>query len=85
LDLYIAQSEEKMRDMKIFATPDIDLVLELTMDDNGEPCCGYYLVNHSCRTLFWWDPFDIYYMLDDVQGATSKAHIRELSATLIPG
>ena len=53
-----------------------DLVLEIVPaeDVEGMAWC-YYYVDHRSRTLFWLAPFNTDYLLAEVRGVTSPAHI----------
>ncbi|KAF4583408.1 hypothetical protein AB1N83_008525 [Pleurotus pulmonarius] len=68
---------------KINLNPSIELVLDLeeTGEDKGR--CGYYLVDHDHRSIFWLDEFKKADLPDcnEVPGVTANAHIRhELAA-----
>lgn len=52
---------------------DVEVVLDLTENDDYE--CGYYLVLHSQRTLFWLDSIDSKVLSRGVKGVTDLAHI----------
>jgi hypothetical protein len=52
-----------------------ELVLELLQGDNGEMSCGYYFINHSTRCLFWLQPFDAFYLFQEVKGLAGRSHI----------
>jgi hypothetical protein len=55
---------------------DVELVLEPMLSSKGnEVVCGYYYVDHGARCLFWLEDFDASYILKDVKGAKSPAHI----------
>lgn len=54
-----------------------DLVLEIVPAEDGEGTAWcYYYVDHRSRTLFWLTPFDTDYLLAEVRGVTSPAHIK---------
>ncbi|KAF9055038.1 hypothetical protein BDZ89DRAFT_3654 [Hymenopellis radicata] len=42
-----------------FDPQNVDLVLDITRNDEGENVCGYYLVYHKTRAVFWLDDFDV--------------------------
>jgi hypothetical protein len=52
-----------------------ELVLELSTEENGEICCGYYFVHHETRSLFWLEEFVIDNLLSEIQGLSSAAHL----------
>jgi hypothetical protein len=53
-----------------------ELVLDLQRSQDGNICCGYYLVDDDTRTLFWLDEFDASSLLTEVRGITSPSHMK---------
>ncbi|KAG9221645.1 hypothetical protein CCMSSC00406_0005558 [Pleurotus cornucopiae] len=63
--------------------PKTELVLDLEEAGEDEGRCGYYLVDHQNRSVFWLDAFETADLPDwnEVPGVTADAHIRhELEA-----
>ncbi|KAJ7203786.1 hypothetical protein GGX14DRAFT_523339 [Mycena pura] len=63
--------------------PKVDLVLEVTTDEQGPPTCGYYLADHNKRTIFWYHAFAMERLprCYEVYGPRSSNHIQiELTA-----
>jgi hypothetical protein len=60
-----------------------ELVLDLQRSQEGNVCCGYYLVDDDTRTLFWLEDFDATPLLAEVGGITSPSHISEFERRLI--
>jgi len=71
----ICQLDEIVQAKNILQWSNVDLVLDLTSDENGEKMCGYYFADHQNRTLFWLEAFDASSLLEEVRGVTSLAHI----------
>lgn len=47
----------------------MELVLELVPADDDNPTyCGYYLVKHSTRTLYWAQEFDGDWLAEEIFG-----------------
>ncbi|KAJ7439702.1 hypothetical protein B0H11DRAFT_2354990 [Mycena galericulata] len=66
-----------LEDKKFFGpADDIDIVLDLIEDPSETIKCGYYLVDHSTRSIFWMDVFDISQLSSwkRVPGMTSASH-----------
>ncbi|KAJ7825293.1 hypothetical protein B0H14DRAFT_3145385 [Mycena olivaceomarginata] len=80
---FICQIEEYRSTNGILPDDDVDLVLDLIMDEHGQPACGYYLADHHQRIIFWYDAFDVGGLprVNHVYGARSPHHIEiELTA-----
>ncbi|KAL4258997.1 hypothetical protein AB1N83_007696 [Pleurotus pulmonarius] len=63
--------------------PSTELVLDLEETGEHKGRCGYYLVDHRNRSVFWLDEFEKADLPDwnEVPGVTTNAHIRhELAA-----
>jgi hypothetical protein len=69
------------RSQDIQFAPDVDLVLDLTPNEDGNTVCGYYFANHTDRCVFWLDEFDAndFPAWREVAGATSHSHLRTCS------
>ncbi|KAJ7640899.1 hypothetical protein DFH06DRAFT_1477813 [Mycena polygramma] len=64
--------------------PDVDLVLDEYIYDDGSKGCQYYFVNHQGRCVFWMDKAEsdmMFPIMTEVNGIASASHIRhELEA-----
>ncbi|KAJ6473541.1 hypothetical protein C8R47DRAFT_1053619 [Mycena vitilis] len=64
--------------------PDVDLVLDEYIYEDGSKGCQYYFVNHQGRCVFWMDKAEsdmMFPIMNEVNGITSASHIRhELEA-----
>jgi hypothetical protein len=57
----------------------VDIVLDLMNESTDNDECGYYLVDHSARIIFWLDPFNMS-TLDNwtqVPGIDAPSHVSE--------
>ncbi|KAJ7439704.1 hypothetical protein B0H11DRAFT_559619 [Mycena galericulata] len=66
-----------LEDKKFFGpADDIDIVLDLFEDRSETIKCGYYFVDHSTRSIFWMDVFEISQLSSwkRVPGITSASH-----------
>ncbi|KAF8915846.1 hypothetical protein CPB85DRAFT_1432556 [Mucidula mucida] len=60
-----------------FDPQNVDLVLDVTSNGEGENVCGYYLVYHKTRAVFWLDDFDASGTLwSQENGVESMDHIQ---------
>ncbi|KAJ7109641.1 hypothetical protein C8R43DRAFT_1079700 [Mycena crocata] len=74
---FLHKIEQFLLDNQLVRNPNIDLVLDLTKNANGEFCCGYYFVDHFERIVFWDDPFKLVWLSHgrEVHGVTSPQHV----------
>ncbi|KAJ8696207.1 hypothetical protein PTI98_006093 [Pleurotus ostreatus] len=80
---FITSFESFVSDNRIHLDPSSELVFALSESGKSAGRCGYYLVDHQNRTVFWLDEFNAAYLPDwrDVPGVMADAHIRhELEA-----
>lgn len=65
--------------------PKTELVLDLEEAGEDEGRCGYYLVDHQNRSVFWLDAFETADLPDwnEVPGVTADAHIRSSEALIV--
>jgi hypothetical protein len=54
---------------------DYDLVLDITKFDNDKAQWSYYYACHETRCLFWLEPYDGSYMISELAGVDSPAHV----------
>ena len=55
-----------------------DLVLDITVTVDGRILWSYYYACHEARCLFWLEMYDASYMISEVFGVKSPAHISAL-------
>lgn len=78
-DRYSKQIKEKLENRKIPLSSSYELYLELNEQQGG---CGYYIVDHSRRTIFWPDPIESTEELG-MSTSFSQEHLRECFASII--
>jgi len=57
----------------------MNVVLDLFYEEEDDSCpCRYYIADHSTRTIFWLDKFELKEMQvwAEVKGVTELTHIR---------
>jgi hypothetical protein len=52
-----------------------DLVLDLMVTDDEHISWSYYYVCHETRCLFWLETYDASYMISELFGVKSPAHV----------
>jgi hypothetical protein len=52
-----------------------DLVLYCSLDNSGQPWCGYYFVSHATRSLLWLEQYEIATHLEELRGDLHPSHI----------
>jgi hypothetical protein len=67
----------KAMDDKVTLPTDVELVLEIHAQGT-EMVCGYYLVEHSSRCLFWLEAFDAEEICNEIKAVVSLSHLRKL-------
>ena len=55
-----------------------DLVLDIIVKDDGQISWSYYYACHDARCLFWLETFDASYILSELFGVRSPAHVSTL-------
>ena len=75
---FINQIFDYVRAHGILLAPDVDLILDLTPNEDGNIVCGYYFASHTNRCVFWLDRFDAnaFSAWSEVRGAESPSHLR---------
>jgi hypothetical protein len=78
---FIHEIQEFCSTNGILPDPKVDLVLEVTTNEKGQPTCGYYLADHRERTIFWYHAFETERLprCYEVYGPRSPSHIRDYS------
>ncbi|KAJ7211360.1 hypothetical protein GGX14DRAFT_450025 [Mycena pura] len=83
IDTQIHIIRDFLRVHNVHLSPDVDLVLDEYLYDDGSSGCQYYFVNHQGRCVFWMDHVesDMFSISSELNGITSASHIRhELEA-----
>jgi hypothetical protein len=55
-----------------------DLVLDIMVTDDGRISWSYYYACHEARCLFWLETYDASYMVSELFGVKSPAHVSTL-------
>jgi hypothetical protein len=69
--------KNKALDENVTLPTDVELVLEIHAQVT-EMVCGYYLVEHSSRCLFWLEAFDVEEICNEIKAVVSLSHLRKL-------
>ncbi|TFK20560.1 hypothetical protein FA15DRAFT_759286 [Coprinopsis marcescibilis] len=72
---YIENIQADTRARDLLQTKDVNLVLQIVLVENIWRC-EYYFVNHSTRTIFWIEEFDISRFITEVKGKIQSSHIK---------
>ena len=56
-----------------------DLVLDIMVTEDKRVSWSYYYACHEARCLFWLDTYDASYMISEVFGVKSPAHVSTLN------
>ena len=57
---------------------DYDLVLDIMATDDNRISWSYYYACHEARCLFWLEKYDASYMISELFGVSSPAHVSTL-------
>ncbi|KAH9051655.1 hypothetical protein EDB87DRAFT_1582345 [Lactarius vividus] len=63
-------------DGMVISSKKYDLTLDIMPAEDGQTQWSYYFACHETRCLFWLDPYDATYMISELFGVKSLAHIR---------
>jgi hypothetical protein len=55
-----------------------DLVLDIMVTDDDQISWSYYYACHEARCLFWLETYDASYMISELYGVKSPAHVSTL-------
>ncbi|KAF7340444.1 hypothetical protein MVEN_01964600 [Mycena venus] len=79
MNICISQLIDRLEDKGffVFGAEEIDIVLDLVEDSTDTIKCGYYFVDHSMRSIFWMDVFEMGQLSawKRVHGITSASHV----------
>src|SRR5882672_11277987 len=77
-DFYIYLQQLIRADQLIIPSKDHDLVLDIMATDDEQISWSYYYVCHESRCLFWLETYDASYMISELFGVKSPAHVSTL-------
>jgi hypothetical protein len=75
----VAEIESFVCSQDLQFSENVDLVLDLTFEENGSYSTGYYYADHQTRSIFFLDEWTAASMLPvwgEVKGITSRTHLR---------
>ena len=55
-----------------------DLVMDITVTDDERISWSYYYACHEARCLFWLETYDASFMISELFGVKSPAHVSAL-------
>ena len=59
-----------------------DLVLDIVPTEDGKVVWSYYYACHETRCLFWLEQYDGAYMISELEGVESPAHVSESQSSI---
>ena len=77
-NFYIYLQEVMQADRIIIPSKAYDLVLDITVTQEQEISWSYYYACHESRCLFWLKTYDASYMVSELFGVNSPAHVSAL-------
>ena len=75
---YIYLQELIRTDELVIPSKNYDLVLDLMVTEDQRISWSYYYACHDTRCLFWLETYDASYMISELFGVKSPAHVRAL-------
>jgi len=72
---YLALQKILRDDQLTIPSRNYDLVLDIMPTMENHIQWSYYYACHETRCLFWLEPYDASYMISDILGVKSPAHI----------
>ena len=85
-DFYTYLQHLIIADKLSIPSKDYDLVLDIMVTDDERISWSYYYACHESRCLFWLETYDASYMISELFGVKSPAHVStlELSHSSFP-
>ena len=77
-DFYSYLQEHIRTSQLVIPSKNYDLVLDLMVTEDQRIAWSYYYACHDTRCLFWFETYDARYMVSEVYGVKSPAHVRAL-------
>jgi hypothetical protein len=77
-DFYIYLQQLIRADQLIIPSKNYDLVLDIMATDDEQISWSYYYTCHESRCLFWLETYDASYMISELFGVKSPAHVSAL-------
>jgi hypothetical protein len=77
-DFYTYLQQLIVADKLIIPSKNYDLVLDILVTDDERISWSYYYACHESRCLFWLEAYDASYMISELFGVKSPAHVSAL-------
>jgi hypothetical protein len=77
-DFYTYMQQLIRADQLIIPSKNYDLVLDVMATDDEQISWSYYYACHESRCLFWLETYDASYMISELFGVKSPAHVSAL-------
>ena len=77
-EFYIYLQQVINTDQLVIPSTNYDLVLDLLVTEDQRISWSYYYACHDARCLFWLETYDASYMISELFGVKSPAHVRAL-------
>jgi hypothetical protein len=77
-DFYTYLQQLIVADKLTIPSKNYDLVLDILVTDDERISWSYYYACHESRCLFWLEPYDASYMISELFGVKSPAHVSAL-------
>ena len=77
-DFYVYLQQLIRADQLIIPSKNYDLVLDIMVTDEERISWSYYYACHESRCLFWLETYDASYMISELFGVKSPAHVSAL-------
>jgi len=74
-DFYIYLQQVLQIDQLTIPSKNYDLVLDIMVTDEQQISWSYYYACHESRCLFWLETYDASYMISELFGVKSPAHV----------
>jgi len=74
-DFYAYLQQVLQIDQLTIPSKNYDLVLDIMVTDEQQISWSYYYACHESRCLFWLETYDASYMISELFGVKSPAHV----------
>ncbi|SRR5712691_4148357 len=75
---YVYLQQLILIDQLVIPSKNYDLVLDLMVTEDQRISWSYYYACHDARCLFWLETYDATYMVSELFGVNSPAHVSAL-------
>lgn len=60
-----------------------ELVLDITLGEDGQTVCGYYFIDLETRSVFWLEPFNTRRFCGEIEAQLDEPQISEYKIVMI--